>query len=226
MKKLAIYYNFIIVTIMTLTGFLLAQTFAEITGAILFFPLAVYFMMQVFPKNRKALIVPEILSPTMPHPKGKKALSKKRPQSNADSPSEDSVEEGVLVEKKGLDIDRRMFLKLIGSAGLTIFFFSIFTKKAEGAFFGSVPGPGTVALKDSTGALIDPAIKTPTDGYKITQLDDSTPAYYGFVEKTGKWFIMKEESNGDYRYTKGDSGFSTGWTNRASLTYDYFDVIF
>ena len=41
--------------------------------------------------------------------------------------------------------------------------------------------------------------------------------YYGFVDKTGAWFIMKEESSGAYRYTKGDSNFSTNWTTRNSL---------
>jgi len=61
-----------------------------------------------------------------------------------------------------VDIDRRQFLKLISSAGLTLFLFSIFAKRAQAAFFGSVPGSGTVALKDTTGTPIDPAIKTPS----------------------------------------------------------------
>ena len=119
-----------------------------------------------------------------------------------------------------------MFLKLIGSAGLSLFMFTLFTKRAEAAFFGSVPGPGTVSIKDSAGNKIDPSEKQPTDGYKITELDDSVPAYYGFINKDGAWFIQKEDSNGSYRYTKGPSGFTTSWTNRASLTYDYFDNVF
>ena len=109
---------------------------------------------------------------------------------------------------------------------ISLFLFSVFTQKAHGAFFGSVPGPGTVSLKDTSGAQIDPAIKTPTDGYKISQIDDSSPAFYGFIDKTGAWFIMKEDSTGAYRYAKGSSSFSTNWTNRAILSYDYFDAIF
>lgn len=213
MKKVIIYYSFIIVSIMALTGFLQAQTIAQITSAVLFFPIAIYFALLVIPKNRKSITVPQALVVSK---NVKKTIVK------------NATEEKPIVLKKleGLDIDKRMFLKLIGSAGLTVFFFSIFTKKAEGAFFGSAPGPGVIALKDTTGNKIDPAEKHPTDGYKISQIDDSSPAYYGFVEKGGAWFIQQEDSSGNYRYTKGNSSFSTNWTNRASLTYDYFDVIF
>ena len=130
-----------------------------------------------------------------------------------------------------------MFLKLIGSAGMSLFFYSLVTKRGEAAFFGSVPGPGTVALKDTTGTKIDPAIKQPTDGYRINQLDDTSSAtysYYGFTNKDGDWFIMRETTSGanagDYRYYKkkpADGSFSTEWLNRATLSpYDYFDAIF
>lgn len=122
-----------------------------------------------------------------------------------------------------------MFLKLIGTAGVGVFMMSVFTKKAQAAFFGSAPGPGTVAIKNIAGDKIDPAEKQPTDGYKIAQLDDSTPAYYGFTNKEGAWFIMREEATGAYRYAKGDNNFSTlGWPKRNTdeLTYGYFNEIF
>jgi hypothetical protein len=84
-----------------------------------------------------------------------------------------------------------------------------------------------VALKDSQGNQIDPSEKGPTDGYSISEIDDDAlPSYYGFVDKDGRWYISKEDSAGSYRYTKGNSSFSTNWGNRAALTYDYFDVIF
>ena len=141
-------------------------------------------------------------------------------------PKVDKTESGEVIEED-VDNDRRVFLKIIASAGAGLFMMSVFTKKTHAAFFGSVPGPGTIAVKDSTGAVIDPAIKTPTDGYKISEIDDaSSPAYYGFVDKTGAWFVMKEDSSGAYRYVKGNSNFSSNWTNRASLTYGYFDEIF
>lgn len=203
MDKLVLYYNFILVSIMCVFGFLAAASTAQLVSAILFFPLALYFLLLVLPKKRKAILVP---------------IVKKKEQQQA--------EEGVVLEKQDLDKDRRMFLKLIGSAGLTVFFFSIFTKKAQAAFFGSVPGPGTVALKDSGGNQIDPAVKQPTDGYKVTEIDDAgANTYVGFVDKGGAWYIQRDDGS-SYRYVKGASGFATNWTNRTSLTYDYFDAVF
>lgn len=200
-------YNFILTTVMTAAGFLGAKSLPQFVSASLFLPLALCFWQQILPK--KSVIAPttdlgfEILTiPEEPATKLQKA-------------------------PHHYDIDRRTFLKLIGSAGLTLFLFSVFTKRAEATFFGSVPGPGTVALKDSTGAAIDPAIKQPTDGYKISEVDaDSSPAYYGYLEKTGKWFIMKEEDTGAYRYTRGDTDFAGNWTDRDELEYDYYDAVF
>lgn len=204
MRKLVAYYCFIITTTMVVLGFLNAQSLPQLIGAVIFYPLALYFTLLVSPKRQKAIHIPKVS--VIPVTRLPDQLAPATPP--------------------GFDFDRRMFLKLIGSAGLSVFVFSLFTKRAEAAFFGSVPGPGTVSVKDTTGTKIDPAIKQPTDGYRITEIDDSTTAYYGFVDKTGAWFIQREESSGAYRYTKGSTSFSTNWTNRASLTYDYFDNVF
>lgn len=209
-RKLLLYYNFILITIMAIMGFIGTSSIPQLISAILFLPMAFYFWLLVLPKRNKKLPIPDKM-PIITKGEIKKLEGEVMPNEKFG---------------KGFDLDRRMFLKLIGSTGLMLFVFSIFTKKAEGAFFGSVPGPGTVALKDTAGTAIDPAIKTPTDGYKISQIDDSSPAYYGFVDKSGAWFIMKEDSSGNYRYTKGTTAFSTNWTGRAGLTYDYFDAIF
>lgn len=203
MKRILIYYSFIISILMVTFSFLGAKSFPELLSAIFFAPIGLYFGILVLPKRGQAVSIVK----TKPRPE------KGRLEEEFDS-------------EKGFDPQRRTFLKLIGSAGASLFLFSIFTKKAQAAFFGSVPGPGTVALKDTAGTQINPAEKYPTDGYKITELDDSSPAYYGFVDKTGAWFIMKEGSDGTYRYAKGSSNFSTNWTNRGSLSYDYFDAVF
>jgi len=198
------YYSFIVIAVMTISGLVGAKNTSQLISGIIFLPLVGYFTLLVFPKKRKAINIPVLM-----------ASPKDLDQAKTPSPT----------KLPKIDVDKRQFLKLISSAGVTLFLFSIFAKKAEAAFFGSVPGPGTIAIKDSTGVVIDPAISTPTDGYKITEVDDASPAYYGFLEKAGKWFIMKETS-GAYRYSKGSSGFSTNWTNRASLAYDYFDAVF
>jgi len=219
MKKLLIYYNFIIVTLMIVAGFLGTGSLAQLASAALFFPLLAYFLFLVLPNKNKAIVFPEL----------KKIEKTKNKKAEAGILKAEKIEDGG-PDKKRMDANRRAFVKLIGSAGMTVFLFSIFTKKAQGAFFGSVPGPGTIALKDSTDTVIDPAIKLPTDGYKISEIDDSSPAYYGFVDKDGEWFIMKESSAGQYKYYKKvtgvDNDFTTDWPNRAGFSYQYFDSIF
>lgn len=223
LSNLGLYYGFIIVTVMAASGLIGAKNTPQLISSIIFLPLAGYFTWQVLPRRRHAVNIPAIvLQPQELEPikqKQPSIQSKKRPvkllKMNKLSPL-------------GVDVNRRRFLKLISSAGLSLFLFSIFTKKAEAAFFGSVPGPGAVAIKDSGGTQIDPAVKTPTDGYKITEIDDSSPAYYGFVDKDGKWFIMKE-SSGAYRYVKGDSDFTDAWgirQTRDQNDYKYFNVTF
>lgn len=194
---------------MTIGGFSTVQDVGQLLPAILTFPLLIYFGLAVAPKRTRAILLPK-----------QQVVPKK---------GQEVIETAEVTKLKPFDIDRRAFLKLIGSAGITIFLFSLFTKKAEAAFFGSVPGPGTIALKDSTGTVIDPAKHHPTDGYRISGVDDSSPAFYGFVHKDGDWFIMKEEADGDYLYYKkmaGDDDFATEWPNRGGFVYGYFDAKF
>jgi hypothetical protein len=219
MKKILIYYNFVVTSLMILLGFLSTESVAQLASATLFYPIFVYFSLQVFPNRQKAIILPKEVTPSK---KGKKLKSTKDKIETLKK-----IEEGEVNKK--FDLDRRAFIKLIGSAGTAVFIFSVFgIKKAQAAFFGSVPGPGIVGLKDSSGNLIDPAEKHPTDGYKISELDDSVPAYYGFTNADGEWFIMREESSGAYRYWRGSSNFSANWALRddAGTTYDYFENVF
>jgi hypothetical protein len=214
MKKLLTYYSFILISLMMIVGFLSASSYPQLATSILFFPLFVYFAVKVFPHRTKAIHLPEevVVIP------------------NSTQPEEKEDKNTIKLKKEGVDIDKRMFLKLIGSAGLSLFLFSLFTKKAEAAFFGSVPGPGTVSIKDSTGTKIDPAEKHPTDGYNVAEIDDAgLDTYLGFLNKSGAWFIIKEIGAGNdtsYRYVKGASDFTDNWTNRALLSYDYYDNVF
>lgn len=127
------------------------------------------------------------------------------------------------------DIDKRVFLKLIGGVGLSLFIFSLFNKKAETLFFKNAPGviTGTVALEDGTGKKIDPARNQPTDGFSIAEIDDSIITYYGFTNKDGAWFVTREDTEtGSFRYARGESNFPHNWTNRENLKYDYFNNVF
>lgn len=220
MKKIVLFYNTVIVTILTVVGFFAAKTLPQLISSILFFPLAAYFWRMIIPVSQRAIpvIMPAVVQQ-------KKHASKK---SKKDAPVELTALEDITDEAATgkFDLNRRTFLRLIGSAGVSVFLLSIFTGKADAAFFGSVPGPGTVGVKDASGNLIDPAEKKPTDGYNISQVDDATPSYYGYVEKGGAWYIVKEDATGAYRYAKGSSNFSTSWTGRAALSYDYFNAVF
>lgn len=214
MKKIVILYSFVITSFMAISGILNAATFAEIASAVtLFTPLAFYFTILMLPKKHRSGINGNDIVNIIPN----------------------QIEEGVVKSLKNVknpdyDPERRKFLKLIGAAGGSLFLLTIFTRKAEASFFGSMPGPGTVALKNTAGSQIDPAEKHPTDGYNITEIDDSgVDTYYGYVNKDGAWFIRKELSTGAYRYAKGASDFTnvtTGWPNRTNLTYSYFNEVF
>lgn len=93
-------------------------------------------------------------------------------------------------------------------------------------------GGGYVNVKvNPSGALVTATTidnGDPTITYKISDIDTaSDPKYYGNVAADGSWYIMKEStSGGTFRYANGTSSYSTNWTGRASLTYDYFNVVF
>lgn len=222
MNNLLLIYNFIISSLLGITGFTTATNSQEMAFAALFIPLSMYFLSKIIRQkvttaNLKRLKRSEYLATA---PNTKIALAS------------DAIEGEVIDDPSINDVNKRLFLKLIGSGGITLFLMSLFTKKSHAAFFGSVPGPGVVAIKDSSGTQIDPAEKQPTDGYEISELDetDTTYSYYGFVHKDGPWYIAREtKDSGSYRYASGASSFSSAWTARDdgfTHTYDYFDATF
>lgn len=187
---------------------------------IIIFPLPLYFMLKVFYKESVIVQVPQVVVTE------EVVVSKSETSTTNANVIAEEVKEEINQDPIG-DPLKRKFLKIIGGSGLGILMLAIFKpKSAEAAFFGSVPGPGTVALKDSSDNKIDPAIKSPTDAYGITEIADTTPAYYGFVNKEGGWYIIQEDTSGAYRYRKGDSNFSTNWLIKGSLSYGYFNDVF
>ena len=76
-----------------------------------------------------------------------------------------------------------------------------------------------------TGEISNPN-DDPTSKYKITDIDSTEgTSYFGYVDKNGAWYIMKLNPT-DARYVKGTSNYTTNWTGRAGLTYDYFNNVF
>jgi len=221
MKRAIIIYNIIVLSVFLTAGLINSQNPQEFFTAVLFAPPLLYFC-RLLIGNLKPQAT-QLFFPTETIPTSQLATTTEPSPQNSDG----LLEPEFITDPNVADVNRRLFLKLIGGAGMSVFMMSIFTDRAHAAFFGSMPVPGAMTIKDSTGQAIDPAEKQPTDGYEISELDDSaTPAYYGFVHKTGAWYISREDENGSYRYTKGLSDFPTAWEARATHTYDYFDNVF
>jgi len=57
-------------------------------------------------------------------------------------------------------------------------------------------------------------------------IKDNNTTYYGYLSKTGEWFIMREikSTNGaKYRYSSGKKGYD--FTKRSKLKYYYFNQV-
>ena len=199
---------FVIACLVIIVTFITSTTYTQLAIAVLFYPPLIYFAFKLFPRNsqnnQKTQVQP-----------GKPAIAF-QPDSKTERGSVDIV-----------DIDKRAFLKIIGAAGLSFFLYSLFLKRTEDMLFGRTTESGTVALQDSAGQTIHPAETQPTDGYRISEIDESEPSYYGFTNVGGAWYIMKEDNNsGSFRYAKGIADFSNNWEHRNRHEYDYFHNVF
>lgn len=73
------------------------------------------------------------------------------------------------------------------------------------------------------------AKQDPTAKYNIANTDTaSTVQYFGFLDKDGNWYVLKNNGAGIYTYCSGlvASPYATAWTGRAGLTYVTFDNAF
>lgn len=205
MKKVLIYSGLIVAGVLVVITFITATNYTQLAIATLLYPPLMYYVFKYFPAK----------SQNEPSEKLVVAL---QPVNNPD-PTKREVDI--------VDIDKRAFLKLVGAAGFSFFLFSIFTKKVEGLLLGNSTGSGSSVLEDRTGNQINPAEKEPTDGYKISEIDNNESTYYGFINKDGGWYVMKEDpDSGSFRYVRGDTDFPGNWARRENLTYDYFHNVF
>lgn len=201
MRKTVTYPSFVIVSFLVILIFVTAQSYTQLGVAVVLYILLAYFALKIFP--RKAWKTPVI------------AIQSAAKSARKAEPVEVT------------DIDKRAFLKLIGAAGISFFFFSLIGRRVPGFMGGTTTGNGVTMLQDPGGNTINPAQHHPTDGYKIAEIDDDATTYYGFTNKDGAWLIMKEDTDtSSFRYAKGDSSFPTGWSRRERLSYDYFYNVF
>lgn len=200
MRKIIIYFAFAVATVVEVLLFITSKDYIQLVVASLAYLPLVFFGWGLLLRNRRKLLVKPVV---------------------VEEPGEVRHEGGVM------DIDRREFLRLIGVAGVSFFIYSIFAKRAEALFFGRAAEPGVTLLSDSLGKKIDPAERQPTDGYQISEIEDTDTPHYGFVNKNGGWYIMKVEADsGSFRYVKGEADFADNWSKRGRLKYDYFHNVF
>lgn len=189
-----------------------ATTYLQLVLASIFYAAIVYFLLRTFPRN----VSFHQLTPVVAAPQPTAMPTAQTP--------------GLTTNNLPVaDNNKRDLLKMVGAAGLSFFLFSIFNRRPGGSFFGSAPGLplGATSIEDTTGKKIDPAKSQPTDGYRISEIDDSVISYYGFINHEGNWFIMKEDADsGSFRYIKGDTDFPGHWTDRQNLVYDYYYKVF
>lgn len=125
------------------------------------------------------------------------------------------------------DTSKREFLRLLGATGISFFLFSLFNRRPQTPFFGNPFGSGVSYPTDTEGNKAGFSEKKLTDGYEISEIDDRIIAYYGYTNKDGGWFIMRQDSEtGSVRYIKGDTAFADNWAHREQITYDYFGNTF
>ena len=198
-SKIFMYGSFILAGIYIATIFLTSTTYIQLAIATLLYPPLVYFAFICFPPRPRVIEVKDVV---------------------VTKSSQLTKNENGGVEIA--DIDKRAFLKLIGAAGFSFLLFSILSRKIQSLIFSDSP-----AINESTKTESGTSPDQLTDGYKISEIDNSEFTYYGFTNKDGGWYIMKEDPNsGSFRYIKGDKDFPSGWTRRAEFKYDYFHNIF
>lgn len=85
-----------------------------------------------------------------------------------------------------------------------------------------------LAMSDRSSLVVTEQPDTPSINYKAADLDDaSTTQYFGFVTPGGAWYIMRLDTTaGTIRHVKGAADYTTNWTGRVALTYDYLFNVF
>lgn len=218
MRKTLTYSSFAVVSLALVIAFVTAKTYTQLAIATALYPFLAYFAYYLF--SRQALKVRPQISEV-------KNISTDKPRVDshqAESVSEPSMENNLQNHQVAsvLDIDRRAFLKLIGATGISFFLFSLLGRRVENLVFNQPQGPSMIPADGETTA----SGLLPTDKYRISEIDDSKIAYYGFTDLKGGWFIMKEDEEGSFRYTKGESNFAGNWARRESHVYDYYHKVF
>lgn len=206
MPKVALTYSSLaIACLAVIAAFITATSYMQLAAASLLYPFLILFAYKVLPIRAK-----------------RTALERPAVKRQIHEASHTKTQEETISHVGVSDIEKRAFLKLIGATGISFFLISIFGRRVENLLFGQSATPPT-PMVSPLGGQTNVATASPTEGYRISEIDNGQVGYYGFTTKGGGWIIMKEDTNsGSFRYTKGASNFPFNWNNRANLRYDYF----
>jgi len=178
-----------------------------------------------------APVIPEIKIPDIKIPliKVPKAEITVEPRINVQSPGIDIKALlkalkplGLLSDKAGRPITVRMSDGKRFTAAIQQF------QKSHEKFMQYVPGNPSLTQDEFKKTIrnVDDILAA----YQIADKDnDATPNYYGFTNDTGAWYILEETvlAGADtFRYAKGPNDYTTNWTGRGGLSYDYFYTVF
>lgn len=203
-RLLFVNFSFVMAFALVVGTFITAKSYTQLGVAIILYPLLAFFAYKAF-KN-------SIWKPSLKKPQA--AMQ----HAAVSARIEDFKKESVSVT----DIDKRLFLKVIGATGVSFFLMSLFGRRAENFLFGQ-----NQAAQPAPAGKTATASPSPTEGYTISEIDEGTVGYFGFINKEGGWFIMKRDTDsGSFRYAKGKSDFPGNWKNRENLKYDYFHNVF
>lgn len=206
MTKTLTYSALAVASLLVIVIFVTAKTYSELVIPIILYPILIFIAFMIFPRN--SLKQPKI---TLHSP----------PKLDQDRGKTQQPQESASVA----DSDRRAFIKLIGALGASFFLFSLLGRRTENFFFGRNEQIGI--NQTGSGGQLSLAGPSPTDSYKISEIDEGLVTYYGFINKDGAWLIMRQDSNeNNFRYAKGSSDFPGNWKSRENLRYDYFYNLF
>lgn len=262
-NKILYIYSIVLLTAIIIVGFKNAKNLIEIIIPFLLIPVFLYFTGGFFKRNKKIksilfvysficsnlILVIDLLSirrfgnlilvfMLIPIPLSLilEFIKNKKSKIIVDKLCIETEKLDVSDDDKDIDESKRNFLKLLAGTGVTSFLLYILNpKKINAAFFGNgTGGSGNIYLRDSGGNKIDPAVNSPTDGFGICDIATvDTNNYYGYTDKNGRWYILKENSSGSsYQYasrlnnTSVTDGYATAWSGKSSLTYGNFNDAF
>ncbi|MFZ3301266.1 MAG: hypothetical protein WA152_00960 [Microgenomates group bacterium] len=217
MTKTLSYTGLIIAAFFVVALFVTSKSYTQLYTAILLYPVLTYIMLTVFPRHDQ----PEDIHQQTNNIGVGEVVSQK-PNKSLD----------VVIPREKVeivDIDKRTFLKLIGTAGISFFLFSILGRRAEDYIFNKTQGLGLNPTQNNTPniSMSPQGGSLPSDEYKISEIDDGIISFYGFVNKSGSWLIMREDTQeNSFRYSRGETNFSRSWADRSNLKYDYYHNLF